>query len=92
MSSLFFSRVQVDCETLAVVAASLANHGVCPVTKQMVAQRENVISTLQLMFSWFGIDFLESRFFPNLHFLVIVVFTIIPGALHALSGFQPSLA
>lgn len=42
---------ETNCTRLAVMASTLANNGICPLTGDEVAQPKNVRSALQLMFS-----------------------------------------
>lgn len=43
--------MEVNCELMSVVAATLANGGVCPITDEMVIKPENVRDVLSLMHS-----------------------------------------
>jgi len=47
----------LDCRSLSVVAASLANGGVCPLTGHRIAESTNVRNTLSLMLSCGMYDF-----------------------------------
>ena len=47
----------LDCRSLSVVAASLANGGVCPLTGHRIAEAANVRNTLSLMLSCGMYDF-----------------------------------
>lgn len=42
---------ETNCTRLAIMASTLANNGICPLTGIEVAQPKNIRSTLQLMFS-----------------------------------------
>lgn len=56
---LYFSCccIEMTCESLAAVAATLANGGVCPVTQERIFQAENVKNCLSLMHSCGLYDF-----------------------------------
>lgn len=49
--------IEMNCESLAVVAATLANGGVCPLTKERIFSAENVKNCLSLMHSCGMYDF-----------------------------------
>ncbi|CAD7952889.1 unnamed protein product [Amoebophrya sp. A25] len=51
--NLYFQlcALTVDCETLAIAAATLANGGVCPTTGERVLRAETVKHTLSMMYS-----------------------------------------
>ncbi|XP_041765883.1 glutaminase liver isoform, mitochondrial isoform X1 [Anopheles merus] len=49
--------MEATCDTLSVVAATLANGGICPLTEERVLQSENVRDVLSLMHSCGMYDF-----------------------------------
>ena len=44
--------MEVNCETLAVMGATLANGGVCPITSEAALGPEAVRDVLSLMHRW----------------------------------------
>ncbi len=54
LSSFFFLQccsMEVNCETMAVIAATMANGGTCPITRERVVQPEAVRDVLSLLHS-----------------------------------------
>uniref|UniRef100_A0A8D8PAE0 glutaminase n=10 Tax=Culex pipiens TaxID=7175 RepID=A0A8D8PAE0_CULPI len=49
--------MEATCETLAIMASTLANGGICPLTEEKVLQSENVRDVLSLMHSCGMYDF-----------------------------------
>lgn len=43
--------MEANCETMAVMAATLANGGICPITEEKVLKPESVRDVLSLMHS-----------------------------------------
>ena len=43
--------LEVNCHTVSVMAATLANGGICPVTSEMIICNSSVRDTLSLMHS-----------------------------------------
>ena len=53
--------MEVTCETMAVMAATLANGGICPLTDKQVLRNGSVRDTLSLMYSC-GLDEYSGEF------------------------------
>lgn len=83
--SLYYQccSMQATCEIMSVLAATLANNGVCPLTKQQVVSSETVRDVLTLMFTC-GMYDSSGRFafevgLPAKSGVSGVIFMVVPG-------------
>ena len=76
-----------NCRTLAVMAASLANGGRCPLTGRVVLKHETVKSTIQLLLSCgmydFSGEFACTIGIPSKSGVSGAIFSSVPNVRHA---------
>ena len=86
--------MQVTCEIMCVIAATLANNGICPLTNRRVVAPETVRDVLTIMFTC-GMYDSSGRFafevgLPAKSGVSGVIFMVIPGK-GGLAVFSPRL-
>lgn len=91
------ASLETNTESMAVMAASLANHGVCPLTEDRIFARSNVRACLSVMSSCGMYDYsgMGRHFSTNSSFSIHnIPFNSgwVQGISTSRSGFQPSRA
>lgn len=75
--------MEVNCETLSVLAATFANGGICPITNKRVLQSSTIRDTLSLMYSCGMYDFSGEWAFrigiPGKTGVSGAMFVVVPG-------------
>ena len=86
--------IELDCDRLAVVAATLANGGICPITSQRVFSDDTTSDCLSLMMTCglydYSGEFLFNCGFPAKSGVSGVIMGVVPGAF-GFAVFSPRL-